>query len=47
MNLHEWRCVADQGYSYGTYRMKVPGGWLYRYGSTADSSIIFVPEAAE
>ncbi|WP_164850035.1 hypothetical protein [Sinorhizobium meliloti] len=47
--IHEWETVQATGWSNmpSTYRMKVPGGWLYRYGNTADSSIVFVPEAAE
>lgn len=49
MKLHEWQTVNDSRSTYvpSTYRMKVPGGWLYRYGGTNDSTMVFVPEAAE
>ena len=31
--LHKWEIVSqgDQGENATTYRMRVPGGWLYRY----------------
>ncbi|TCV62320.1 hypothetical protein [Neorhizobium sp. S3-V5DH] len=47
MSLHRWEVVESPGYGAATYRMKVPGGWLYRYGNERDSSLVFVPEAAE
>ncbi len=31
-----------------TYRMRIPGGWLYRYGVQSDkATIVFVPLAAD
>ncbi|WP_164852587.1 hypothetical protein [Sinorhizobium meliloti] len=49
MKLHEWETIDTSRWSTmpSTYRMKVPGGWLYRYGNTAVSSMVFVPEATE
>ena len=33
MPLHKWEIVSqgDRGENATTYRMPVPGGWLYRY----------------
>lgn len=37
---HAWEIVADD-----TKRLRVPGGWLYRYGNTYanEHAITFVP----
>lgn len=40
--MHKWEPVSQQG-MYAMYRMAVPGGWLYRYGNSNDSSLVFVP----
>jgi hypothetical protein len=36
-----WDKVTPSG---STYRLKVGGGWLYRYDSAQGSTIAFVPE---
>lgn len=33
-----WERVAD-----GTYRLEVPGGWLYRYDTIGKLGLCFVP----
>jgi hypothetical protein len=35
---HEWEYVT-----YSTERLRVPGGWLYRFASASGSDISFVP----
>jgi hypothetical protein len=48
--MHVWTEVAppaDVLTSKHTYRMRVPGGWLYRYGDfteTAAATVVFVPD---
>src|SRR4051812_44679439 len=52
MPLHRWEVVSqgDRGENATTYRMRVPGGWLYRYQpniSSPPSSMAFVPDSAQ
>ncbi len=35
---HEWEYAA-----YGTYRLRVPGCWIYRAGYEYNTSAVFVP----
>jgi hypothetical protein len=37
---HKWEELKDTGCSVKTYRMRVPGGWLYRHGGDL---MCFVP----
>lgn len=40
--------VSDEkweDYAIFTQRLKIPGGWLYRYGMQGNGSIVFVPDA--
>lgn len=37
--MDKWEIVTDY-----TYRLKVPGGWLYRYSFTSDAVMIFVAD---
>ncbi len=44
--LHQWEAVHRGTYEH-TFRMRVPGGWLYRYQTNPPSTIVamvFVPE---
>jgi hypothetical protein len=48
-SLHKWEIVAqaELGDNATTYRMRVPGGWLYRYQpniTSPPSSMAFVPD---
>ena len=48
--LHKWEIVSqsEPGDNATTYRMRVPGGWLYRYQpniTSPPSSMAFVPDA--
>ena len=50
--LHKWEIVSqgDRGENATTYRMRVPGGWLYRYQpniTSPPSSMAFVPDPAQ
>jgi hypothetical protein len=42
---HEWECVVlDDVLKFGTYRLRVPGGWLYGTGDNYRfSNVTFVP----
>ena len=48
--LHQWEIVSqgrDPGENASTYRMRVPGGWLYRHQpniTSPPSSMAFVPD---
>ena len=49
--LHKWEVVSqgEFGDNATTYRMRVPGGWLYRYQpniTSPPSSMAFVPDPA-
>lgn len=44
MTLHKWEQVNPVG---GTYRMKVPGGWLYRDRTPDGVAMCFVPDESE
>ena len=39
--LHKWEIVSqgDRGDNATTYRMRVPGGWLYRYQPNIEPAI--------
>jgi hypothetical protein len=39
--LHKWEIVSqgDRGENATTYRMRVPGGWLYRYQAAEERHI--------
>jgi hypothetical protein len=37
---HSWEIVDDSTGRWPTNRLRVPGGWLYRYG---DGMVVFVP----
>lgn len=39
MATRKWEEVA-----YETWRLKVPGGWLYRYREFGNPTMAFVPE---
>jgi len=42
--LHVWTIIGEPlGHPAYTYRMRVPGGWLYRYGN-AEPAVVFVPD---
>ena len=43
--LHVWEYIQQDAYTY-TARMRVPGGWLYRYGAAGSTNAImaFVPD---
>ena len=40
--VHKWEIVSqgDQGENAITYRMRVPGGWLYRYQPNIPEPVI-------
>ena len=48
--VHKWEIVSQgsgPGENASTYRMRVPGGWLYRYQpniTSPPSSMAFVPD---
>jgi hypothetical protein len=47
--LHKWEIVS-KGENATTYRMRVPGGWLYCYQpniTSPPSSMAFVPDPAQ
>jgi len=43
--LHQWVVVNEDAYHH-TFRMRVPGGWLYRYQTTPPTVLAmeFVPD---
>ncbi len=43
--LHEWIHINGDAYNQ-TFRMRVPGGWLYRHqsASPSDLAMVFVPD---
>lgn len=43
--LHEWQQVNSKDSIQLTFRMHVPGGWLYRYTSPEGTCVAFVPDA--
>ena len=52
--LHQWKEIegADPDAPSRTFRMRVPGGWLYRYSSRRSNvplpdCMAFVPKAPE
>ena len=48
--LHEWETIQERtagefGHPWeGTYRMRVPGGWLYRFEGNKTDGMTFVPD---
>lgn len=40
--LHTWELISKRNESPRVFRMKVPGGWLYR--CSADDKLTYVPE---
>jgi hypothetical protein len=54
-NQHDWEVVFDRGPNAAdkdrTYRMRVPGGWIYRHwdpprgeNQSVSNSMVFVPD---
>lgn len=45
--MHKWQLIEDTEGVFGTtYRMEVPGGWIYRYSlevATESQTMVFVP----
>lgn len=42
---HEWEVSCSAGRDFSTWRLRVPGGWLYRVGTSATATT-FVPVPA-
>jgi hypothetical protein len=42
--LHTWELVDKKDETYFTFRMAVPGGWLYRYTDGHSLCMTFVPK---
>ena len=51
--LHKWTPIEDHEHGIRrTFRMRVPGGWLYRFrerqgGGPMPDSMVFVPNVSE
>lgn len=46
MEAH-WEKIDTPGDPSNLYRLKVPGGWLYRVGFSLGQTLCFVPDALD